>query len=109
MSPAEQLRAAKALIDTPEKWTKGCNARAFDGASLDPRDVLASCFCSFGAMVHVEDNSDNRREADHALFMAVGEIAPFPGYISFNDADTTTHADVMALFDRAIELAGEPA
>jgi hypothetical protein len=95
MTVADDLVAAKGLIDTPEKWTK----REFE---------MRGCLCALGAVAKAicvdpwdswEDGS-RAREAKNALDDAC------PGGISiiyFNDRESTTHADLMRVFDRAIE------
>lgn len=87
MTTAEVLREARALIDTPEKWTKGyrgerlCAVAAI--ASAAPRDWLP---------------------AKYALNRALGREESVVLY-RWNDDPATTHADVLAAFDRAIALA----
>lgn len=101
MSPAEQLRAAKALIDTPEKWTQGCAARDADGLSSGVCSG-AVCWCAWGALAKFGNP-----------FVSPGLINLMDGavpddsksFITYNDLPTTTYADVMALFDRAIDAA----
>lgn len=103
MTPAEQLRAAKALIDTPEKWTREAFARNAIGESCRPSE--ATCFCIVGALDNVDhDNPEYDDRAEEALRGLLPK--GFYGSITaFNDAETTTHADIMKLFDDAIALA----
>lgn len=104
-SIVEILIAAKALIDTPEKWTKGALARKsltspFSCATRDPE---ATCWCAMGALVHVTPPlSFAVARAEWLLRRSMGTSIPV-----FNDGHHTTHADVMDAFDRAIELAKE--
>lgn len=88
---ADVLRRAKALIGTPEKWCK------FSLSSGSAR-------CSAQALAEADgfpDGSDLRRYASPARKILervmVGSICEFN--------NTRTHADVMAAFDRAIEMA----
>ena len=86
----ENLIAAKALIDTPEKWIK-------------EHYVLEGCRCASGAVRFVESGGDEfgpLGEAHAAMRMVLP--AGFPSIPDFNDHPDTTHADIMALFDRAI-------
>ncbi len=87
---AEDLRAAKALIDTPEKWHQGWY-RNGKGA-----------FCALGACREVTHGKGG--DASPAA-TALKEALPdkWPTVVIFNDAADTTHADIMALFDRAIK------
>lgn len=99
---AEILRKAKALIDAPEKWTKGAFARDRSGGSVPIAGDEACAFCAAGAIYSVIDKFnaaefDLEDRAASAIGQAVG------GSIAgFNDDEDTTHADVMAAFDRAI-------
>lgn len=97
------LRRARALIDTPEKWTKDVLARDADGNQCDARSTDAKCYCIEGALL----------AACHELGMVFSTVMPFYRAIrlatpisrsvpDFNDREETTHADVLAIFDRAI-------
>ena len=87
MGVRENLVAARALIDTPEKWGKG------DGRK---------CMCAVDACFAVYD-----AQAAYALDNATpagfgGGKAKLRPAADFNDHPDTTHADILALFDRAI-------
>lgn len=89
MTTAEVLRAARALIDTPEKWGQGFNSRR-----------PGTC-CALEALEAVaQTTGTDHHAADDALRIAV----PLSGVYTttWNDARSTTHADVLAAFDRAI-------
>ena len=90
-SVRENLIAAKALIDTPEKWGKGAMSRAGALCSVGALGV-ASCGGPFGW----------RYEDLYELQKALPKAWRWNQVASFNDDDETTHADIMALFDRAI-------
>lgn len=96
MTPSQILRKAKALIDTPEKWTQGAFARDAKGRGVETHDVKAVCFCSAGALGKV--NHDGPNEPYEYLTRSFGG-----GLVVFND--THTHAEVMAKWDEAIALA----
>lgn len=93
---AQVLRDARALIDTPDKWTKG----KFENGG---------CYCALGAVAKVcgfDPRNAWLGEMD-AVHRALDASLPF-GFEAtpdFNDHRNTTHADVMALFDRAIAAA----
>jgi len=88
----ENLIAARALIDTPEKWGKG---------SYEPSH---GCYCALGAIDAVEKTHGGFYASEataNALRSAIGNECF--SIVDFNDAEETTHADILALFDRAIE------
>lgn len=93
MSTRDDLITAKALIDAPEKW---CRYVAWN---------TAGARCTMGAC-NVVSQGRNERLAflESALQRCLPKTSSFIS--DFNDDQSTTHADIMALFDRAI--ASEP-
>lgn len=97
----DNLIAARALIDTPEKWTRHTYARNEHGLDVNENSNSAVCFCIMGAL--------NKATGDQAgalpltQHLAVNLPTKFDRIPAFNDDPTTTHADVLALFDRTIE------
>lgn len=92
MKNSELLRAAKARIDSPEKWWHGEFPAKHEGST-----------CAYLAL-----HSIGGDPAMGFLCEAIGTPTKrgFCGRIAaFNDAPTTTHADIMAMYDRAIALA----
>jgi hypothetical protein len=88
MTLVDDLKAARALIDTPEKWIKG---RMGDG--LNARCALGACYVV---------------DACEKTLPAIYEFGGIPhGFrlAEFNDLYATTHNDILALFDRAIDAA----
>lgn len=101
MTVAETLRKARALIDTPEKWCQGVYCKG---------DAL----CSLGAIYAAGggDRKDIPEDGDpHFSYESERAYRTLSAAISpkwvapWNDAPERTHADVMALFDKAIALA----
>lgn len=98
MSLIENLKAARALIDTPEKWHQGWY------------ESESGCLCTLGALAKaVLGKTDNVRWCEPELSTAQRALeAELPKYwkargvATFNDSPRRTHADIMALFDRAI-------
>jgi hypothetical protein len=97
MTPLETLKAARQLITDPAKWTQGVAARNRLGSSIDPLAENAFCFCSLGAIRNVVASDDHafERASD-----ALRSHSPTGVAAAFND--THTHAEVLALFDKAI-------
>jgi hypothetical protein len=101
----EVLIAAKALIDTPEKWCQGAYMRDRNGARccLTAKDAVK--WCGLGAIGAVTCSHSEYSEAINLLNRAVpvGHGSP---YFAWQDAPGRTHAEVMAAFDEAIRRAG---
>ena len=100
----EALIAAKAMISDPKHWHKGsfCEGPGLPDYEL-PEDY---CVCAWGTLewlarygCNIEDQT--RLEADAALIDALPE--PYVWVPDYNDHKDTTHDDIMALFDRAVE------
>ncbi len=100
MNTLEVLTCARELLSDPAKWIKGAYAKTAAGSVVDATDPDACCFCALGAMRKCggEDNEDDTPAA-WALRDAANEKTSAHYY---NDAAKTTHADILALFDRAI-------
>ena len=117
------LEEAKALIDTPEKWVQGAYASYqpgrvesgdFNQAHM-PMEAGATCFCIKGALARTDGVnmepyyvvSEDHPTLKKALRFVEAALSPqwYGEIAKFNDAETTKHADVMDVLDKAIELA----
>lgn len=109
------LRAAKAKIASPAVWCKGAFAKTADGGTVSKRpgidtwDNPRACqWCAWGAIKNVVSGGADARLESHALATLSSGISKYTGklsgVVSFNDRSTTTHADVMAAFDKAIAI-----
>jgi hypothetical protein len=87
---ADVLRRARSLIDAPEKWCKG-------------KLQIGDSFCIEGALRAAA--SVHRYEALPAPAWGLLRQAIGTSVINWNDDDERTHAEVLAAFSRAIELA----
>ena len=96
MTPKEVLIAAKALIDTPDKWLRG--KASADGA-----------YCAWGAVIQVGTQL-TMYDACELLASVVPQSRRRPDVNStiWSYNDSHTHGAIMRLFDRAIEAANEP-
>lgn len=102
MTLHDDLVAAKALIDTPEKWGKGEHAYY-----TAPFCVLGACRAVASKAPEDDRLTPMRKALRHALppdFRDDSEIFDY-ATTRFNDAQVTTHTDAMSLFDRAIAAA----
>lgn len=97
------LQDARNLISKPENWTQVDFAKKADGSGTYSHSDDAVCWCSLGALNKVDSLSENsqvRKLAKAFLKAAMGEpVAVFNDY--------HTHAEVLAAWDKAIELAKE--
>lgn len=101
MSAVENLRAARAWLGEGEhRWTqKGSYGQALGRAVAVTK--ATSC-CALGALGRVCER--HPFDVDATLL----EDAMPPGWSSieeYNDSSATTYPDILALYDRAIELA----
>lgn len=97
MTPKQILTQARELISDPKRWTKGYFAKTALGAPCGSLSDRAICWCISGAINKVSEFK-NHQVAYDRLRLVVG-----PLITQFNDDPKTTHADVIAAFDRAIE------
>jgi hypothetical protein len=98
MSTADILRGAKEHISDPAMWYQGNYFPDANHFEVPPDD--APC-CPFGAVQWATQTWT----IDLDLIETLNRQSGDGGIVAYNDAETTTHDDIMALFDRAIELA----
>lgn len=81
------------LLSSPDKWTKGAYARNDAGYAVPATDPEAVSFCLLGAIQRCYlDRSDVKARLFEACYTSF-----YMGPINYNDAKTTTHADVIRL------------
>ena len=107
------LTIARTLIFRPDRWAQGAIALDWKGRALTSFD--GGCrFCAAGAVglaAHVlgEDDAARRRigpaidRAGRLLDCAAYKLGEFESYIGLNEHDT--HANVVAMFDHALDKA----
>ncbi len=103
---AQILKEARALIADEKNWTQGDYARSSLGNSTGVKNEDAECFCAIGALAKVQGitpNDDITGASYLALEASGGEQTL--GFIVARYNDDHTHAEVLALFDRAIARA----
>lgn len=95
---ADTLRKAKALISDPVNWNK-------DGHYFKGGDRSSNCMCFYGALGTAKGiDAGEVHSNDVVIWLLCEELFDMTA-TDYNDHPDTTHADIMALFDRAIELA----
>ncbi len=107
------LAIARTLIARPDRWAQGAIALDRRGRALTTFD--GGCrFCAAGAVglaAHVLGSDDAARRrmgpavdrASRLLDCAAYKLGEFESYIGLNEHDT--HANVVAMFDRALGMA----
>lgn len=101
------LLAARTLIDV-EGWTQEASARRADGTKTDPYDANATCYCAYGALSAVTEDSGTSLYAFAHAEHSLKQFVKRGSYICFNDAPGRTKPQVLKLFDKAIaKLEGE--
>lgn len=98
MTTKEVLIKAKQLVE--KGWTRNVLARNAAGEPVFSNSPEACAFCVAGAIEHAQgDDPDAGMEAFAVMHDSLGNVS----ITDFNDAATTTHADILAAFDRAIQ------
>jgi hypothetical protein len=92
----EILIKARDLISDPKRWTKSTYARRQDGSPCSALNAEAVCFCAVGAIARATDGHFEPTVAlvKQLKMLCGGDV------IDFNDSHS--HAEVLALFDKAI-------
>jgi hypothetical protein len=109
-SMVEILKAARERVAPDGAWTQGVFARNEQGESVQSWSADAVCWCIRGAceaegrdyLIRPEEWFEDALPDGVALAASDAEFEPVA---FFNDAETTSHVDVLAVFDRAIQLA----
>ena len=97
MTPREHLLAARALIERPENWGKG-HFIQWHGET--------PAYCASGALNYAMTHSAVWMSHSLAYQFMGSSVGCSPLKLSdWNDAEERTHSEVLAAFDRAIELA----
>lgn len=94
------LLAAREWLSDPSHWSKGTYYRDANGAMIEDFDapMVVGSTCAWGALYHANGLRLLAREglAAEATLFAAGHVP------TINDRPETTHADILALYDRAI-------
>ena len=116
MTAKELLIKARALIANPNHWTQTNFAHDTEGNSVAPSNEKACEWCALGAIMNIRyENANGYAIEDKAIEMLSLTISDFDKYenfrgvnnediiSSFNDDTSTTHEDVISMFDIAID------
>lgn len=105
MSVVENLRKVRAKLE--QGWTQGWFARDVNGDITWPRAENATCWCVYGACSVVTDAFAHENNVRDAIERALLGMTGSRLVDCWNDAPGRTQAEVLALVDRAIELASK--
>lgn len=99
MNPViDLLRRTRKRIESPDRWCQGFFGMSKTGKRVIPESADAVRWCLMGAlMAETGDDMATYRRAENALF-SIASMA----IVLFNDRHT--HAEVLALIDRTIEM-----
>jgi hypothetical protein len=97
------LRRIRERLSDPARWTKRASAKMANGISCDFNNADAVCWCLTGAAHYEMPGRENSRLRRFAYRELIPGPDPAHNVITFNDNPDTTHADVLAKIDGAIE------
>lgn len=110
MKPSELLAQSREVLRT-KGWTRGAFARSALEDNVDPTEPAATCFCSMGAIHRAMNLSASCSPYPDTAWVLIGltktllqKAGPTMDVFRFNDQCETVD-EVLAWFDRAIELA----
>lgn len=97
------------LIEARQKISEGWTQRAYarmsnevdDGGKVSPESLLATCWCTTGAVWAVIPRGTSSRSSFNKIKEVMGWEST-DDIINWNDAPTRTQEEVLDLFDRAI-------
>lgn len=102
MTTKEVLIAARAKIAKPEQWTQGYYAKDAAGIEANPFSTEAACYCVLGVLHASAVGGFSFSNAVDAIRDQIDCAIS-----TWNDNPSRTHAEVLAVFDRAIEAVEE--
>lgn len=120
----ETLKKARDYISDPSRWCKGALAKrhgdsfSIYGSSTWYRDQGELQVCSIGALALAEqgctnghriDNHANGKTCAGKFLSHSAREAGFGDIISANDISSTSHADILRIWDNAIAMAEKAA
>ena len=96
------LERARELISDPERWTQRAFARNSVGEATSASGPGATCWCALGAIAREEGRSGSGAVRQLREGAGLHGTGTYLGIADFNDV--STHAEVLAAFDKAIAL-----
>lgn len=99
------LDAVRDVLSNPDRWCKEAAGKDADGDCVDPRDDTALRWCVLGALrkVHRAPLCDDVSKRALAALRGVIDVADGAnGIARWNDAEDTTHAELLRVLDASI-------
>lgn len=107
MNTVEILKSARSLIADESRWVRGhYAATAGKDRAIGPNEKNAHCFCAIGAIAKVMNVSGGDAEESDAAIKLSNAAGFYYGWDVPEFNDNHEHAEVLALFDKAIAEAG---
>lgn len=98
------LKSGKAKIADPKNWTTDEYARDKNGRDVSCTSAEATCFCSVGALANVMNvHSEHENRVQWECIKQLNACSDGDTIYDYNDSHT--HAEVMEVWDRAIQKA----
>jgi hypothetical protein len=105
MNALDELRRTRTLLSDPTHWCKGSHSRQRADGGYE-YCLVGGLHFDIAIVADVsEEGMDIRNTADEALHQAAEELGLLNTYeslIHFNDMNSTTHSEVLAVIDLAI-------
>ena len=110
LTTGEILSIARVKIRNEKNWLKGQSTEKSNGDFAHPSSAKACKWCALGAVRSVfkegtEEHSFDTAMDEHMFQTAMFTLSKFTdckNIAAFNDHSETTHADIIAVFDKAI-------
>lgn len=104
----EVLEAVDAKLDSPEKWTKGWNAKNNIGQRVTENSPAACCWCLVGAVVSISGDLIRIEIADNIVSKTLNFLKIQSGetfLYNWNDLPSRTFSEVKSFISIAKEKA----
>lgn len=109
LTPRTALLQVRALLAEPERWCKCSPACDAIGGGVNPVDPTACRWCLDGAIQFVVgDDPELLAKVRTIIHPVARRLYPYRrgfSHMGVNDDPATTHADILAVLDAAIEEA----
>ena len=109
MTTLEILTQARGLISDPEKWCQTYSARDASGFAVAPERPQAIKWCAIGSVLKIGSIVGDRYQTDLARWYLRRTAVDMHYTCATLLNDNSNHPTVMAMFDKAIELAQQEA